>query len=159
MTERMKMMDQRFEVCSIKQEHLSAVSHLEAECFAQPWSEKSLALLLADEACGFVGLLEGEVVAYGGMFFAPEEGQITNIAVSPVHRRKGYGKAILEALLRHAPIGGARCVFLEVRTSNLSAISLYERAGFLTVGTRRNFYTSPREDALVMRCDLTEQML
>ena len=153
------MMDQRFEVCPIEREHLLAVSRLETECFAQPWSEKSLALLLSEDACGFVGLLNGEVVAYGGMLFALDEGQITNIAVSPAHRRKGYGKAILEALLRHAPIGGARCVFLEVRTSNLSAVSLYEGAGFLTVGTRRNFYTSPREDALVMRRDLTEQML
>ena len=145
-----------FEVLPILSEHLARVFHLERECFAQPWSENALSLLLEDRACGFVGMIGDEVVAYGGMLFALDEAQITNIAVSSFHRRQGYGKAILEALLRKALTVGARCAFLEVRVSNESAIALYEHAGFVTVGTRRNFYTSPLEDALVMRKDLSD---
>ena len=96
----------------------------------------------------------GRAVAYGGMFYAPEEGQILNIGVDRNYRRRGYAKAILSALEADARAHGAKALFLEVRVSNLPAIRLYESAGFSTVGRRPNFYRAPLEDALLMKKEL-----
>lgn len=134
----------------IAAEHLRGVARLEELCFAQPWSERSLELLLTDAATGFVCLLDGHVVAYGGMLLAPDEGQITNIAVDPDHRRRGLGVLLMDRLEAEAKARGLLQIALEVRVSNEAAITLYKRTGYAVAGRRPNFYTSPREDALVM---------
>lgn len=139
-----------FEVLPINASHLDAVAELEAACFAEPWSVNSLRLLLSDAATGFVALHEGQPIAYGGMLWAPDEGQITNIAVHPDFRRRGCARAILLALMQAADQRGAQELSLEVRASNEAAIALYRAEGFFEAGRRRNFYRSPTEDALVM---------
>ena len=130
--------------------HLPQVAELEAVCFADPWSEKALELLLLDGAYGAVCLQEGRVVAYGGVLWAPDEGQITNIATHPDSRRCGMGAAVLEHLIEVAKARGCEQLSLEARVSNLPAIALYERYGFLKMGLRRGFYKHPTEDAYVM---------
>ena len=129
---------------------LSEVAQLEAVCFADPWSEKALELLLTDGAYGAVCLREGRVMAYGGVLWAPFEGQITNIATHPDARRCGMGAAILEHLIEVARERGCEQLSLEARVSNLPAVSLYERYGFVKMGVRRGFYKHPTEDAYVM---------
>ena len=137
-------------VCRLQKEHLAAVAGLERLCFSQPWSEKSLELLLGESGVGFVCLQGDAVMAYGGMMLDPWEGQITNIATHPEYRRRGCGKAVTEALLNDAEARGAEQVSLEVRASNAGAIALYEELGFETAGVRKGFYQNPHEDALVM---------
>ena len=135
----------------IQPEHLPAIAALEALCFAEPWSEKALGLLLTDQATGFAATDDrGAVIGYGGMLLAPDEGQILNLAVSPDYRRKGVGAALLSALLAEADRRGLSTLSLEVRVSNQPAVALYERAGFTVAGRRRHFYKSPTEDAWVM---------
>lgn len=134
--------------------HLPGVAALERTVFAHPWSENALALLCGDTAFGYV-TVEGErVTAYGGMLTVLDEGQITNIATHPDHRRRGLATEVLHALLGEARRRGLAFVTLEVRESNHSAIALYEKNGFRTVGRRPRFYTEPTEAALVMKCDL-----
>lgn len=130
--------------------HLSAVAELEALCFVDPWSEKALELLLTDGAYGAVCLQDERVMAYGGVLWAPDEGQITNIATHPDARRCGMGAAILEHLIAEATSRGCEQLSLEARVSNTPAIALYERYGFLKMGLRRGFYKHPTEDAYVM---------
>ncbi len=130
--------------------HLCEVAELETLCFADPWSEKALELLLSDGAYGAVCLQDSRVIAYGGVLWAPDEGQITNIATHPGHRRCGMGAAILEHLIAEARVRGCEQLSLEARVSNLPAIALYERYGFLKMGVRRGFYKHPTEDAYVM---------
>lgn len=130
--------------------HLGGASELERLCFAEPWSENALRLLLGADAVGFVCEADGEVAAYGGMLIAVDEGQITNVAVHPTHRRQGYGRRIVEAFIREAKQRGLVQISLEVRASNVAAIGLYEEMGFQTAGVRRHFYRNPAEDALVM---------
>lgn len=130
--------------------HLTQVAKLEALCFAEPWSEKALELLLTDGAYGAVCLQDGCVVAYGGILWAPDEGQITNIATHPDWRRCGMAAAVLEHLLEEARARSCEQLSLEARVSNLPAISLYERYGFIKMGVRRGFYKHPTEDAYVM---------
>lgn len=130
--------------------HLAQVAELEQLCFADPWSEKALELLLGDGAYGAVCLQEGRVMAYGGVLWAPFEGQITNIATHPNARRCGMGAAVLEHLIAVAIERGCEQLSLEARVSNMPAISLYERYGFEKMGLRRGFYKHPTEDAYVM---------
>lgn len=134
----------------MESDHLSDVATLERLCFAEPWSEKSLALLLGESAVGFVVTEAGRSVAYGGMLCVAGEGQITNIAVHPDCRRRGFGRAVTEALLRYARETDLFEVSLEVRESNEAAIALYRLLGFSVCGVRRSFYQRPTENALVM---------
>ena len=79
-----------------------------------------------------------------------DEGQITNIAVDPAYRRRGYGSMIVGALIKHSKDNGIENISLEVRESNLAAIALYDSLGFEARGIRKNFYRSPAENAKVM---------
>ena len=135
---------------------LPSVEALERAVFAHPWSVRSLELLCGDTAFGFATQAGDTVTAYGGMLTVLDEGQITNIATHPDHRRRGLGTSVLSALLDEARARRLCFVTLEVRVSNIAAVSLYEKFGFLVVGKRPRFYTSPAEDALVMQCNLEE---
>ena len=137
--------------------HLEGVATLEKLCFSSPWSASSLELLTNDGigvgyllAAPAVPNADPSVMAYGGMLITVDEGQITNIAVHPDHRREGYGTAITRALLRHAKDARLESVSLEVRVSNTAAIELYKKVGFTEAGRRKGFYAKPTEDALVM---------
>lgn len=98
--------------------------------------------LLSDEKV--VGFTISQLVA--------DELTLHNIAVDPAFQRHGFGRALLEDLLAYARENHC-IVYLEVRASNRTAIALYERVGFDTVGRRNNYYPidEGREDALVMR--------
>ena len=130
---------------------LEGVAELEKLCFSQPWSKKSLELLLNDGiGVGMVCRQDGIVCAYGGMLCAVDEGQITNVATHPDFRRSGYGNAVVEALIKYAKNNRLYSISLEVRESNAAAIALYSSFGFKVEGKRKDFYTKPTEAALVM---------
>lgn len=132
-------------------QHIEGVAKLEKLCFSQPWSASSLELLTKEGiGVGMVCSCDGQVCAYGGMMVAVDEGQITNIATHPDYRRCGYGKAVVEALIKYAKNNGLDSISLEVRESNSAAIELYSRLGFKVEGKRRDFYTKPTEAALIM---------
>jgi ribosomal-protein-alanine acetyltransferase len=80
----------------------------------------------------------------------PPEAEIYNIGTRPVFRRLGIGSALLREFIKASENAGIVAIWLDVRSSNTSAISFYKRFGFLKSGIRRNFYTGPREDADVM---------
>ncbi len=132
-------------------ETIPGAAELEKLCFHEPWSAKSLELL-TNEGIG-VGMIcrkDGVICAYGGMLVAVDEGQITNIATHPDFRRMGYGRAVVEALIKYAKNNRLESVSLEVRESNKAAIALYTDLGFKVEGKRKDFYTKPTEAALVM---------
>lgn len=139
--------------------HLDGCAALEKLCFHEPWSAHSLELLCND-GIGVAYLCEEttaegtQITAYGGMLITVDEGQITNIAVHPDHRRQGLGRAILRALLKHAKTAHLSSVTLEVRPSNTAAIALYKKNGFTEIGRRKAFYSKPTEDALIMEARL-----
>ena len=69
-------------------------------------------------------------------------------------RRRGAAGRLIDAALVWARGAGIKAVYLEVRKSNEAAISLYNKNGFRQVGTRKSYYESPNEDALVMAVEL-----
>lgn len=139
----------------LTEKSLDGVAELEKLCFSQPWSKNSLGLLLKEGiGVGMVCSSDGQVCAYGGMMVAVDEGQITNIATHPDYRRQGYGRAIVEALIKYSKNNGINSISLEVRESNRAAIELYSRLGFKVEGKRKDFYTKPTENALIMILNL-----
>ncbi len=130
---------------------LDGVVELEKLCFSEPWSRNSLELLTKEGiGVGMVCSSGGVVCAYGGMIVAVDEGQITNIATHPDFRRQGYGRAVVESLIKYAKNNGLASISLEVRESNKAAIELYSRLGFKVEGKRKDFYKKPTESALIM---------
>ena len=129
---------------------LGAIAEIEKLCFFDPWSEKSLELLLRDGNFGITAEEDGKVVAYVGVISAPPEGEITNVATHPDFRRRGIGAELLEFLKEEAKERGIDSLYLEVRRSNNAARSLYEKSGFKIIGERKGFYKNPKEDAVLM---------
>ena len=87
---------------------------------------------------------------------AAAELHINNVAVRPSYRGKGIGAELLRRILFAGKELGAYTAFLEVRSGNSAAQSLYEKCGFELIGRRRSYYTDPPEDALVMSADLKQ---
>lgn len=125
------------------------IANIEKNCFSTPWSEEQIRAS-SDSTVFFIAKYDDRYVGYGGMYSVLDEGYVTNIGVLPEYRKKGIGKMILEKLLECAKAKKLTFLSLEVRPSNVPAISLYEKYGFEMVGRRPNFYQNPKEDALLL---------
>lgn len=136
-------------VVPMTERHLAALAQIEKACFHAPWSEAMLREELG-KGIFLVAERDGQAVGYVGCQTVLDEGYITNVAVSPDCRRQGIGRALIAALTAAARTQGLAFVTLEVRASNAPAIALYEGAGFVRVGVRKNFYAAPTEDAVLM---------
>lgn len=130
--------------------HVKDIARLEEVCFSTPWSEQSITDAYKTGTRFFVAEKNGAVLGYVGISAILDEGYITNIAVFPEYRNQGVATALLAKLFEFALDNNLSFISLEVRESNKSAISLYEKFDFAVEGKRKNFYTSPREDALIM---------
>ena len=141
-----------FEIEKMRKKHIEKIAELEKVCFSQPWSEVSLREELNKNNSNFlVAVSEGHmVVGYVGFYFVLDEGYITNIAVVPNLRRCGIAKKLIVKIVEFAQLRRLKFISLEVRKSNVAAISLYEKFGFLKVGLRKSFYSLPQEDAIIM---------
>jgi len=133
------------------EKHLEALEVLERTCFSMPWTKQQLISQLPDESHVFLVMeCDSEAVGYVGMIFVLDEGYISNVAVSPLYRRQGLADALIIKLLDMAVEKELSFVTLEVRKSNIPAIKLYEKHGFIKVGQRKNYYDLPKEDAILM---------
>lgn len=142
-------------IVGLQPEHAHALHTLETLCFSAPWSEADIAALCGDpRAVCFVALCKDEPVGYAGMFTVLDEGMMNNIAVHPAYRRRKIARRLLQTLIRYCEENGVRELTLEVRRSNAAALSLYEKEGFCRVGVRKDYYVSPREDALLYKKEI-----
>ena len=90
------------------------------------------------------------MIAYGGMWVMFGEAHITNVAVDPAYRGRGYGRRLMLELMQVALRHDAESMTLEVRISNTVAQNLYTSLGFEVAGRRKNYYTDTGEDGLIM---------
>ena len=132
-------------------EDIPAVVEIEKACFSLPWSEKSFEDSLSREDTVFLVCSEECVTGYMGLYLSFDEASVTNVAVSPEFRKKGYGEALVTAAKEFAKEAGVESIFLEVRQSNAPALSLYKKLGFEELGIRKKFYEHPVEDAIIMK--------
>lgn len=125
------------------------IAEIERHCFATPWTAEQVKS--SDDSTVFFLAKSGEkVVGYGGMYTVLDEGYVTNIGVLPEFRRQGIGAKIVNSLIDFSKEKSLSFLSLEVRVSNVAAIELYKGFEFQEVGKRKNFYSSPKEDALIM---------
>ncbi|GHU82077.1 hypothetical protein AGMMS50284_3330 [Clostridia bacterium] len=131
--------------------HIDGVALIEKACFSDPWSAEGIrAELTNPTALFFVAEHKKKAIGYIGVHIVADEGYIANLAVLPSFRGKGIGKALLCEVIKKAERKNLSFLTLEVRPSNAAAVSLYALYGFKVVGKRKNFYTNPREDGLIM---------
>ena len=129
---------------------IKEIAQLEKECFSEPWSEDSLKDELTNETARFYVLRDSDnLLGYIGSNNICGEVYITNVAVNENARGKGYGKILVNHLLKQSEFEKALFVTLEVRESNKNAIKLYEKCGFKKIGERKNFYSKPTENAYI----------
>jgi ribosomal-protein-alanine N-acetyltransferase len=81
---------------------------------------------------------------------AADEVQIHNIAIDPLHQRRGLGRRLLEAAEERGFREGAYGAVLDVRSNNTAALAMYGRFGYRRIGRRRGYYVRPRGDALIL---------
>ena len=89
-----------------------------------------------------------EIIGYISISFDGEQGEILNFAVNKGYQKKGIGTKILAYAMNILHSKGAKSFILEVRESNIGAISLYEKFGFKRISLRKNYYSN-NENALV----------
>lgn len=142
-------------IVPMAERHLTALAAIEHACFHAPWSEKMLREELG-KGIFLVAERDEQAVGYVGCQTVLDEGYITNVAVSPDCRRQGIARTLIAELTAQARTAELAFVTLEARASNAPAIALYEGAGFVRVGVRKNFYTAPTEDAVLMTLFLKE---
>ena len=141
-------------------EDLDQVMEIEEDLFAVPWTKEGYFTFLTRKDSMFLVVEEKErILGYCGLLMVLDEGDVTNVAVCRERQKEGIGNFLVSSLIRLAGDLGIRQIHLEVRVHNETAIRLYERNGFTRDGIRKNYYTDPVEDALLMTCKITRRKL
>jgi ribosomal-protein-alanine N-acetyltransferase len=127
-------------------EEAGVLSAIHAEAFRRTWSAHEFTALLADPAVFALTLrvapLFGarHVAGFALVRFAADEAEILSIAVSPGERRRGYGRMLMEDVIRRLYRERIAALFLEVDRANAAAVGLYRSLGFVVASERRNYY-------------------
>jgi ribosomal-protein-alanine N-acetyltransferase len=134
---------------------LRAIEEIERRSYRTPWSRSMFAGELAKPSSICLGAFnadgeEGTLAGYLIVSRYVDAWHVMNVAVDPGHRGRGIATMLLERLFELTADDARRGYTLEVRVSNATAITLYERLGFEARGIRRGYYTDNREDALIM---------
>lgn len=136
----------------MRESDLDRIMEIENKTFTPPWSREAFLLELNKNLLAkyIVGMVDGDIAGYGGIWLIIDEGHITNIAVEEKYRGLGVGKKIVEGLINLCVDRGLRAITLEVRKSNEIAKSLYKKYGFVESGIRPKYYADNNEDAIIM---------
>lgn len=135
-------------------DYLEQVAQLEKECFSDAWSATQLMeTCYSSSYIFFVALIGNKVAGYVIANNVAGDLYIERVATSKEIRGKGVAGGLLNALLNRAKNSSVNFATLEVRKSNIPAIMLYEKFGFNPVGERPDFYSNPKENAIIMTID------
>jgi ribosomal-protein-alanine N-acetyltransferase len=139
---------------SLTSENLSAILELDQACFGGLWTMEGYQRELDSPNSEFLGLFSplvpAKLLGMGCFWGILDEAHITILAVHPQYHRQGLGQLLLYSLLETARDHGLERATLEVRASNVVAMSLYQKFGFKIAGRRKRYYQDNGEDALVL---------
>ncbi|MDR3071515.1 MAG: ribosomal protein S18-alanine N-acetyltransferase [Endomicrobium sp.] len=138
------------EIIDFAEKFLDEVIKIEKKSFEHPWTKDMFLDSAKNNTVRFRILTENGTI--GGYYIVStviDEAEILNIAVNPEFRGLKFGRAMLIQIKKEAINGGVKFVFLEVRKTNIVALSLYKSLGFEEVGIRKKYYKG--EDALLLR--------
>jgi ribosomal-protein-alanine N-acetyltransferase len=151
----MMVLKQRVQIEPMQLDDIPVVQTIEREVFLTPWPRNAYRRELSQNRLAtYIVIREGdEIVGYAGLWRMHDEAHVTTVGVRRQDQGKGYGLALMLALIERAYAIGSRWMTLEVRASNFGAMALYEKLGFKVIGRRRGYYTDDGEDAIVMWSD------
>jgi ribosomal-protein-alanine N-acetyltransferase len=132
---------------------LADVERLQRETFTNPWGADAIRWELEQTDVARLYVLQDEgglIVGFCACWFVFDELHLNSLAVAADRRRQGLATLLIRRVLEEARAAGVTAATLEVRASNLPARQLYEQLGFSVEGLRRDYYQSPREDALIL---------
>ncbi len=139
------------EIRKMAEADLPEVCEIEKENFSEPWTEEDFRNAVKDKNNIYLTAVINERIAgYCGCWGIAGEGDIFNVAVKKEFRRQSIAFLLLGELKKEAAARGITSLTLEVRISNEPAIALYQKLGFVHSGIRKDFYSKPREDAVIM---------
>lgn len=137
------------EIKEFSTEYVQAVAEIESVCFSNPWSETVLEGELKNDCSHiYIAVENGRAVGYAMLYIVCGEADIVRVAVLPEYRRQGIAEKLL---LKSFEINETDAVFLDVRESNAAAINLYKSLGFEDTGIRKDYYSNPTENAILMK--------
>ena len=152
------MQKNNYTITPLKPEHVRQMAEIEKLCFSEPWSEDTIRDELDTPLSRYFVCYEGErVLGYIGTRILLDQCDITNIAVHPDARRLGIATLLLSELEQTVRPMGVTVLYLEVREGNTPARAFYEKSRFIPVGRRKNYYSLPTEDAILMTKSLEDE--
>lgn len=133
-------------------EDLDAILQIEPVIYSHPWTRGNFEDSLKAEHQACVMLSRGEIIGYSLMMLVLDEAHLFNISITTNYQKQGLGYVLLKHMLDKAKASDVATMFLEVRSSNVPAITLYAKMGFVENTVRRGYYPgeSGREDAVLM---------
>lgn len=150
----------------MRSDEVDAIARIEARLYTFPWTIGNFRDSLAAGYSAWV-LRDGSaqngpssILGYFLLMVALDDAHLLNISVATEYQGMGFGLALLNKSIETARDHRARTMILEVRPSNVRALSFYERHGFERIGVRRDYYPVSsenridREDAIVMQRNL-----
>jgi len=139
-----------FKIRPLREIDLDQVVTVERACYPDPWSLAQFRQEL-DLPYAYIDLCwaDGQLAGYHCYWLVVGEMQVLNLATAPGFQRRGVARMLLRHALDCCSVKGLQRVYLEVRTANLPAISLYRSFGFIDDGLRKRYYADG-EDALLM---------
>ena len=137
---------------------LPVIMEIENRSYEYPWTEGIFHDCMRFGYSSWVTEIDRDIVGYAVMSLAVQECHILNICVDPKLQGQGIGRRLLLELLSIAQAREADTAFLEVRPSNVHALSLYFSEGFNEIGNRRDYYPAKygREDAVILAKTLSK---
>ena len=132
-------------------EDVKKVVQIEQENFASPYEEKQFLYEIEDNPCAQLYVIKEHdwIIGYIDFWITFESCQLCKIAVDKNYQGKGYGKALMEFMFDKVK-EECETIFLEVRKSNQKARLFYEQFDFIEINIRKNYYTNPSEDGIIM---------
>ncbi len=129
---------------------LSVVMQIEEDVFTDIWSEEMFIDEITNHESWIYENELSEIVGYVCGWTIQDEFSITNVAVKKKFQRKGIANIFLQKIINDKIDEGIKNFFLEVRRTNFPAINFYKKLNFRMFQVRKNYYSNPKEDAIVM---------
>lgn len=144
------------EVVQLMPSDLDDLVELEKLCFPYHWTRDQFLMGLERGVFRILGVRnKGLLVGYIAFSLIEDEMEILNLAVHPGHRMQGIGENLLARAFEVCRKKGIAKSFLDVKASNVAAISLYLKFGYKKIGVRKKYYPDTGEDAVLYRYDFS----
>ncbi len=142
---------------------IEQIEAIEQRAYPFPWARNVLLEEIEGESFSYVYVARlvtasgqpGAITGYHFFWLVSDEIHILNIAVDPEYQGCGLGTRLMQFAINFGKERGATCAFLEVRVSNLPAQQLYAKLGFKRIGLRKRYYSDNKEDAYVMKLQIS----